>query len=220
MSKNSNEKVPETQPYPGSGSSVHRVFGLLVGVGSLVGYGYFMEYMRADYHTHREDVMGEHIMDYVQMWVPIFVLTIFLETLWAYLTGRTEYWRVNDMIGSMGTGTASLRGLCSCVSVWSLVSGLCVVAVACAAALIALVTVIHDFLLCVVVCVRRVPFKASLWWCSRPRWRLCLPSPHTSMCGRTIVCRTTLSTADCSHGGACLWVWTLPTTGYIEPVTP
>lgn len=75
--------------------------GTFLGLAIVAAHVYFL--LRVKHHYDLSQNGGPRAPDWVQLWIPIFLLTIALESIYLWFTKRQPF-RINDSIASLGTG--------------------------------------------------------------------------------------------------------------------
>jgi len=73
----------------------------------LAGHAWFLWYLQAQYEALPDKTNPARVMDYVDLWVPIFLVSMLVEAFWAKYKNVNLY-RVNDSVCSLSIGILSL----------------------------------------------------------------------------------------------------------------
>jgi len=79
------------------------IFGLLI----IAGHAWFLFFLESEYkEKYHSNPHLNRIRDYVTLWVPIFLGTIALETIYFWITApKSDVYRLNDSLGSLTLGS-------------------------------------------------------------------------------------------------------------------
>jgi len=82
---------------------------LVVGTLIILAHWWFLQFLHDEYQLRYQESPGTiHIRDYVVLWVPIFLGSIAIESLWFRLTAKRSVYRMNDALGSLCLGNYNL----------------------------------------------------------------------------------------------------------------